>query len=149
MDTLAAAAGLEVLDDVPSTKPLTSQFAVSPIRMGKLRQFAVVALPMIEQVMACMEGKGNLVELIENHEQSVIDLVALSSTFTKADYDEMMPDSFMDLVMEVVEVNADFFARNLMPRLKDRLGSIKARLAQAKAMIGQTQSSASSVTGTA
>lgn len=136
--------GLDLIETPSATLVPTrvATFEVLPIKMGKFKRFAALALPMAEEAMACMEGQGDVVLLIENHESALIEITGLCSSFTSAHYDEMYPDDFVALVLATLEANTDFFVKNLMPRLKDRVASIKARIDKATAAVGLVKSNA-------
>lgn len=77
------------------------------------------------------------VDLISDHGDSVIEMVALACKQKAEDVTELPFDDFVLLAIEVIRVNADFFTRRVMPSLQT-----------AMAQVGSMASSGSSSTGT-
>ena len=143
-------AGLEVLEAITPLIVPTRQgdFNVAPIKMAKFKRFATLAWPLVEDVVALIDGAGDGPALIEKHEPVLVELLELSSDMTRAHYEEMYPDEFLRVVIGMVEVNMDFFVRNLIPMLGSRAAAIKERMDKALAKAGLTVSSASGATAT-
>lgn len=146
----ALTAGLEVLEPI---KPMTvttrvGSFDISTIKMKSFRQFAMLAWPMVEDVMGLVDGKGDVARVIGEHFPALVELICLTSTMTPSDCDEMHPDDFLSMVLAVVEVNMDFFVQNLIPMLGSRAGFIKDKLEATLGKAGLTVSSASEAMAT-
>lgn len=146
----ALTAGLEVLEPI---KPITvitrvGSFDVSTIKMKSFKQFAMLAWPMVEDIMGLVDGKGDVARVIGEHFPALVELISLTSTVTPADCDEMHPDDFLAMALAVVEVNMDFFVQNLIPMLGSRAAGIKDKLELTLGKAGLTVSSASAATGT-
>lgn len=143
-------AGLDVLEPVVPVNVQTRQgtFEVSMIKMSKFRRFAMLAWPLVEDLMGLIDGVGDFEKLIDQHEPALIELLTLSSTMQQADYSEMYPDDFLRMVLAVVEVNMDFFVQKLIPMIGSRSGAIAERIAKVLGKAGLTASSASEATAT-
>ena len=143
-DLSTLTAGLDVLEPIVPllVKTRKASFDVSPVKMVKFKQFATLAWPLVEDVMALIDGTGNGPAFIEKHETALIDMLALSSEFTADHYAEMYPDEFLKLVIGMVEVNMDFFARNLIPMLGSRAQGIKEKIEASIKKLGLKASNA-------
>ncbi len=127
--------GLDVLEDVKSINVVTriGDFSFSPIKMGKFKSFATLALPLVNELMDLSDSVGNIVALIEKHEQPLIDLIAIGcDSFSREQYEDLYPDEFVVLVTTLIEVNMDFFVRNLLPKIAGQMETFKAKMGQAK-----------------
>jgi hypothetical protein len=134
--------------DVPEMIVTTrvGEFTVTPVRMGQFKAFSAVAAPVVGDVTDYMDGAGDLVELIDKHESSLFTMTTICSGLTQDQYQQMMPDDYVELVGAVVEINTDFFVRNLLPKVAGRVQSIMSRVQNIKSqMTGMTQSTPSEV----
>lgn len=143
-------AGLEVLEQPQGVTVVTTQgsFIVNTIRMHKFKRFATLAWPLAQDAMGLLDGGGNFGEFIEKHEESVSQLLILSSNLTTQKYEQFYLDDALKMVLAVVEVNMDFFVQNLIPMISSRAGAIKERLDKTLAKAGLTVSSASAAMDT-
>lgn len=119
-------------------------FAVQPVRMGKFKAFARAAMPCANDVMAYLDTGGDLVALIDQHEEPLFTMVHICSGLTQEQYEQLLPDDYLKIVGAVIEINADFFVRNLLPAVVGRIQSIKDRVQNIMSkMGGMTQSNPS------
>jgi hypothetical protein len=103
------------------------QITISPIRMGKLQAFTIAVEPVAQDFIDAINGEGNLLKTIKLHGGDLIDAVHIATGVPKEKLNDAMPDDFIKLAAAVVEVNADFFARRLLPAVRgaiDGLGKI-------------------------
>ena len=126
----------------PESRRLTvagRDFAISPVRMGKLAAFSKAAMPIAGLVLT-----GRYVEAITDHWDSARAAVAVATGAEPEWLDELEPTDFLRLVQAVVEVNGDFFVQRLTPLIV----ALQAQMAAVTAQIGaQSQpSSADTVT---
>jgi hypothetical protein len=67
--------------------------------------------------LAALEGDVDVVGLITHHGESMILAVALATGLTVEQIEAGDVDAFAELLAVVLEVNADFFAKRVVPRL--------------------------------
>lgn len=140
-----------------TVKTRIGDFAVQPVRMGKFKAFAQAAMPCANDVMAFLDAPKlddavgikqpegiDLVTLIERHEENMFLMASICSNITKEQYDQILPDDYLKIVGAVIEINADFFVRNLLPAVAGRIQSITERVRNiVSKMGGMTQSNPS------
>ena len=80
-------------------------------------------------------------QLLAEHGDALLDAVAIGSGKTRAWVDGLAPDDALLLAAKVVEVNADFFARRVIPRIETLFDSART-LAAASGTAGSTPLSA-------
>jgi hypothetical protein len=80
-------------------------------------------------------------QLLAEHGDALLDAVAIGSGKTRAWVDGLAPDDALLLAAKVVEVNADFFARRVIPRIETLFDSART-LAAASGTAGSTPPSA-------
>ena len=125
-------------------KTRVGEFTVEPVRMGKFKAFAQAAMPCANDVMAYLDNGGDLVTLIDRHEENMFLMASICSGLTKEQYDQLLPDDYLAIVGAVIEINADFFVRNLLPVVAGRIQSITERVRNiVSKTAGMTQSSPS------
>lgn len=150
---------------IPSTPQITinsrlGDIILEPMRMARLKSFSHAVEPLISHIFDFLEDdfeksdsekqekiKSSILPLINKHYDDLVNLVCVAcNDVTKEKIDDMMPDEFIDLIGGVIEVNADFFVKNLLPIVKRRVGSIKSIIPQnlLKNKSGQTDTSVSS-----
>lgn len=122
----------------------SGHISLEPIRVGKLKAFGAALEPMITDMFAVMESQDNsaLVALVTKHAGSVVDLVALVTGKDKKDVDDFLLDELVEVVGGILEINADFFAKSLMPVIGNRAKSLKDKMAALSTTTGQTDSNA-------
>jgi len=97
--------------------------AIRPVKVRHLPAFLAACEPMAARLMA-----GDIAGAFVQHADKLIDAVALGADVDRAWLDDQDAETLMDLAFRVVEVNADFFARTLLPRLADAAGKIEAAM---------------------
>jgi hypothetical protein len=106
------------------------QLTLHPIRLGQLPAILRLARPLIEihrermtaAAAACdqpakVEVEINLLDLMEQHGDTLLDLCSLLSHTDRAWLDALGLDDALVLVAKLIEVNQDFFARRMGPAL--------------------------------
>ena len=122
--------GLDALA-VPEPRRLTvagRDFALTPVRMGKLAAFSKAAMPIAGLVLT-----GRYVEAVTDHWEGARAAVAVATGADPEWLDDLEPTDFLRLVQAVVEVNGDFFVQRLTPVIL----AMQAKLAVATAQVGQ------------
>jgi len=115
----------------PTTRTVTigqDQITVTPIRIGKLQAFTQAIKPIASDVLDAMEGSGDLLTTIELHGDRMIDAVQVATGIERGKLDEMLPDDFVRLTSAVVEVNADFFIKRLLPAMKQEVETLREKV---------------------
>lgn len=101
---------------------------VTPIKMGNLQAFTQAIKPIASDVLDAMEGSGDLLTTIELHGERMIEAVRIGTGIERQRLDEMLPDDFVRLASAVVEVNADFFIKRLLPAMKQEVETLQDRV---------------------
>lgn len=91
------------------------QITITPVRMGNLQAFTAVMRPITKDVIMALEGDGDLLMTIELHGNRMIEAVSIGTGISKERLDQCLPDEFLKLAVAVIEINADFFVRRLLP----------------------------------
>ncbi|MHA6834868.1 hypothetical protein [Ralstonia pseudosolanacearum] len=108
--------------------------AIQPLKVGRLPAFLRAISPTLQQLRAPqIDWLGLFIE----HGDDLLQAVAIAVDKPRAWVDALAADEAILLVAKVVEVNADFFTRTVLPRLD----GLFARVTQAAAS-GSTPSSA-------
>jgi hypothetical protein len=94
------------------------EITVSPIRMGKLQAFTIAVKPIAQDLIAALSGEGDLLATIEQHGDKLIEAVHIATGVPRETLEGAQIDEFITLAAAVVEVNADFFARRLLPAVR-------------------------------
>ncbi|MGB5583691.1 MAG: hypothetical protein WBO93_08865 [Gammaproteobacteria bacterium] len=93
---------------------------ITPLKVRELPAFTRALQPIIEplgQIMGGAVSQGGLVSLMAEGEH-LIDAVVIASREPDEWVNDLELDDFILLAMAVMEVNADFFARRLMPMME-------------------------------
>ncbi len=95
--------------------------ALTPLKVGELSAFSRAIAP----VIAVFEG-GNfdLFGLIANHTETVVTAVSIAVREPREWINELTVGELVLLAAKVIEVNADFFTRNVMPNVAQALGTL-------------------------
>lgn len=131
-------------DPVQVTLSSGETIAVSPLTVGRMLAVIKAISPQLARSLILGEGRaeGSLVDALLAHPERAADAVAAALERSPDAIREMMPDDFIALAFAVVEVNADFFSRRVIPQIPGMIDRFAQRL-------GSTSSSDSSTTGTA
>ena len=121
-------AGVAVLGDV-TEKTLTvggQPLTVRPLRGGPLPAMLKALAPFLPQ--ARNGTLPDLVTMLTTNAEAVLDGVAAATGQTRAWVDALAMDDLANLASAVVEVNADFFIRRMLPALKGNLARLEEAL---------------------
>lgn len=100
---------------VPTAKTATAggkAIAILPLRVRQLPAFAAAIAP-----AAGMLSERNLLAAVARHGPSLIEAVSIATGEPVDWLGDLLPDEFVALVADVIEVNADFFVRRVNPAL--------------------------------
>jgi len=104
------------------------QITVSPVNIGRLQAFTAAVRPIANDLIEAVNGSGDLLMTIELHGDRMIRAVSVATGIPDETVAKAMPDEFIALAAAVVEINADFFVRRLLPSLKQAVDGLRERL---------------------
>jgi len=87
---------------------------MKPLKVKDLPAFLAAIEPIAQELM-----RGDIMAALARHADRVIEATAIGAGVERAWLEEQTPDVLVDLAAKVLEVNADFFARAVLPRLTD------------------------------
>lgn len=119
LDTLVPA-GLEL---VIGGEALT----IKPLKVGQLPAFLRAISPVMQQLTA---AEIDWLALIGERGDDLLAAIAIAVGKPRAWVDELAADEAILLAAKVIEVNADFFTRTVLPRLDGLFGTLTQPLAQ-------------------
>ena len=114
--------------------------AIKPLKVGQMPAFLRAITPVMQQI----GGDGiDWLTLIGERGDELLTAVSIAIGKPRAWVDELAADEAILLAAKVIEVNADFFTRTVMPRLNGEMGGLIARTSAAAAAVtdGSTLSS--------
>ena len=114
--------------------------AIKPLKVGQMPAFLRAITPVMQQI----GGDGiDWLTLIGERGDELLTAVSIAIGKPRAWVDELAADEAILLAAKVIEVNADFFTRTVMPRLNGEMGGLIARTSAAAAAVtaGSTPSS--------
>ena len=114
--------------------------AIKPLKVGQMPAF----LRAITPVMQHIGGDGiDWLALFGERGDDLLTAVSIAVGKPRAWVDALDADQAILLAAKVIEVNADFFTRTVMPRLNGEMGGLIARTSAAAAAVtaGSTPSS--------
>lgn len=123
---------LSVIEPIAAKVPfMGTEYDITPLKVGQLPKFARAIKGIGAEGLASLETGdiASIFELIAEHGEQIIEAVSIASRIDRAKIEEADSDELILLVSAVMRVNADFFARRLLPTIK----------AQAQAMNGAGQ----------
>lgn len=127
---------------IPQTVELVidgEPLAIKPLKVGQMPAFLRAITPVMQQI----GGDGiDWLALFGERGDDLLTAVSIAVGKPRAWVDELAADEAILLAAKVIEVNADFFTRTVMPRLNGEMGGLIARTsATAAATAGSTPSS--------
>ena len=132
----AAMSDLETL--IPQAVELVidgEPLAIKPLKVGQMPAFLRAITPVMQQI----GGDGiDWLALFGERGDDLLTAVSIAVGKPRAWVDELAADEAILLAAKVIEVNADFFTRTVMPRLD---GVLAAGLKVPAAKVGSTPSS--------
>ena len=114
--------------------------AIKPLKVGQMPAFLRAITPVMQQI----GGDGiDWLTLIGERGDELLTAVSIAIGKPRAWVDELAADEAILLAAKVIEVNADFFTRMVMPRLNGEMGGLIAPTSAAAAAVtaGSTPSS--------
>ena len=97
---------------------------IEPIKVRDLPRFLRAVEPIAADLAA-----GDIAGALMRHADAVIEATAIGAKVDRAWLEQQTPDVLVDLASKVLEVNADFFVRQVLPRITaaaERLAALQA-----------------------
>lgn len=85
---------------------------ITPIKVKDLQAFLAAIEPVARELAA-----GDILSALTKHADGVIAATAIGAGVERSWLEQQTPDVLVDLAAKVLEVNADFFAQRVLPRL--------------------------------
>lgn len=86
---------------------------ITPIKVRDLPAFLAAIEPVMREL-----AEGDILAALTRHAEAVITATAIGAGVERAWLEEQTPDVLVDLAAQVLEVNADFFVRQALPRIQ-------------------------------
>ena len=110
--------------------------AIKPLKIGQMPAFLRAITPVMQQ----LGGNGiDWLALFGEHGDDLLTAVSIAIGKPRAWVDALDADEAILVAAKVIEVNADFFTRTVMPRLNEQMGGLFEKASTATA--GLTPSS--------
>lgn len=110
--------------------------AIKPLKIGQMPAFLRAITPVMQQ----LGGNGiDWLALFGEHGDDLLTAVSIAIGKPRAWVDALDADEAILVAAKVIEVNADFFTRTVMPRLNEQMGGLFEQASMATA--GLTPSS--------
>ena len=110
--------------------------AIKPLKIGQMPAFLRAITPVMQQ----LGGNGiDWLALFGEHGDDLLTAVSIAIGKPRAWVDALDADEAILVAAKVIEVNADFFTRTVMPRLNEQMGGLFAQASTAT--VGLTPSS--------
>ena len=110
--------------------------AIKPLKIGQMPAFLRTITPVMQQ----LGGNGiDWLALFGEHGDDLLTAVSIAIGKPRAWVDALDADEAILVAAKVIEVNADFFTRTVMPRLNEQMGGLFEQASMATA--GLTPSS--------
>ena len=110
--------------------------AIKPLKIGQMPAFLRAITPVMQQL-----GSNGIdwLALFGEHGDDLLTAVSIAIGKPRAWVDALDADEAILVAAKVIEVNADFFTRTVMPRLNEQMGGLFTQASTATA--GSTPSS--------
>lgn len=106
---------LETLIPQPETIEIRGQqITLNPLSIGRLASVMKAIKPVLADVSL---ADVNLVVLASEHGEALIEAIGAATGCDQAWLSDLPADEFIFLAAKVLEINADFFARRVLPEI--------------------------------
>jgi hypothetical protein len=113
--------------------------AIKPLKVGQMPAFLRAITPVMQQIGRADDRGIDWLTLFGERGDDLLTAVSIAIGKPRAWVDELAADEAILLAAKVIEVNADFFTRTVMPRLNGEMGGLMAQASMVAA--GSTPSS--------
>lgn len=110
------------------------RWKITPVRVGRLAEFAKAVNPLMDKLAAAIDGEGDLIDIISNNAGSMIDVISIGARIPREEVEDMLADEFIVVAAAVVTVNASFFVSRLqvvLPKMSRLMQAVQTKLAAA------------------
>lgn len=110
---------------------------LKPLKVGQIPAFLRAIGPVLQQL------RGEAIDWLAvfgDHGESLLKAIAIATAKPQAWVDALDADEALALAAKVIEINADFFTRTVLPRLNGLFARVGDQLSKA-APVGSTPSS--------
>ncbi len=90
------------------------QVAILPLKVGQMPAFLRAISPVMQQLTA---SDIDWLALLGEHGEALLSAIAIAVGKSRAWVDDLAADEAIVLAAKVIEVNADFFTRQVIPKL--------------------------------
>lgn len=97
--------------------------AITPLKVGELSAFSRAVAPI---VTVFEHGNLDLFSLIADHTETVVTAVSIAVREPREWINELMVGELVLIAAKVIEVNADFFTRSVIPNVTHAIGTLSA-----------------------
>lgn len=104
------------------------EIAVLPLRMRQIPGFTKAVTPVAPYLLA-----DQMLMAVQVEYDNLRDAIAIATGTEPAWLGDLYPDAFIALASAVVEVNADFFARRVLPAIRTASEAVTRAVGEAKA----------------
>jgi hypothetical protein len=87
---------------------------VAPVKVKDLPAFLAAVEPIAREL-----ARGDILAALAKHADRVIEATCIGAGVERAWLEAQTPDVLVDLAAKVLEANADFFVKNVLPRVSD------------------------------
>jgi hypothetical protein len=87
--------------------------SILPLRVKQIPAFAKAIAPAMSRI-----ASGDIIGAVAEHGEQIIDAVSIATGAERDFVEALEADAFLELASVVMEVNADFFARRVLPALE-------------------------------
>lgn len=135
---------LETMINAPHTVTLSSGtvLEITPIRVKELPALTAA----VEPIFALIAGGMPVSAMLASNSDAVIAATAIGLRMARAELDEFELDDLVVAAAKVMEVNADFFARRVLPALNQATVKMSGTLAGLMQSIDSSQADTGSAT---
>ena len=99
------------------------QLAILPLKVGQMPAFLRAVSPMLQHLTA---SDIDWLTLLGEHGEALLSAIAIAVGKPRAWVDDLAADEAIVLAAKVIEVNADFFTRQVIPKLGGLFESLQA-----------------------
>lgn len=100
---------------------------IAPLKVRQIQPFATALAPVLAGVQI-VGGQVPIAPLLAAHADAIAAAIAVATGQSATWLGDLDVDVFIDLAAQVVEVNADFFARRVVPMAERQAMAISAAL---------------------
>lgn len=104
------------------------EIKIKPITVGAVRDFTLAVKPIASDIMAAVNGSGDLILTLELHADRMIDAVSIGAGLSLDEVRSLQLDDFVRLAAAIIEVNTDFFVKRLLPTVKQEVAELQEKV---------------------